>query len=201
MTTNPEENIRAQCERGAWKEAATEAVSAYGGELLGFLAAVLRDETAAGDVFSQLCEDLWRGLPGFGWRSSFRTWAYTLARNAAMRYRRAPERWRQQQVPSYELGQVAHQVRTETVQYLRSEVKDQVRRLRDSLDPDDQALLILRVDRGLPWDEVAEVMADEGAPQTSAEKSRRAAALRKRFERVKEQLKQLAREQGLLQEG
>jgi len=200
VTPTPEESIRALCEGGDWKKAATTAVEAYGGELLGFLAAVLRDEHAAGDVFSQLCEDLWRGLPGFGWRSSFRTWAYTLARNAAMRYLRAPERWRQQQVASDDLAQVAHQVRTETVRYLRSEVKDKVRQLRDSLDPDDQALLILRVDRGLPWDEVAEVMAEEDAPSTPAEKSRRAAALRKRFERVKEQLRQLAKEQGLLGE-
>jgi RNA polymerase sigma-70 factor (ECF subfamily) len=200
VTVELEETIRAHCGRGEWKDAATLAVKAYGGELLGFLSAVLRDEAAAGDVFSQLCEDLWRGLPGFGWRSSLRTWAYTLARHAALRYLRAPERWRQQHVESEQIAQVAHQVRTETVQYLRSEVKDKIRRLRDSLEPDDQALLILRVDRGLPWDEVVEVMAGEDGPGTSADRSRRAAALRKRFERVKEQLKQLAKDQGLLGE-
>lgn len=200
MTANVEEGIRTLCGKQEWKQAATTALEAYGGELLGFLVAVLRDETAASDVFSQLCEDLWRGLPAFGWRSSFRTWAYTLARNAALRYLRSPERWRQQQVPSSEIAQVAHHVRTETVRYLRSEVKDKIRRLRDSLEPDDQALLILRVDRGLSWDEVAEVMAEEGDEAESAGRARRAAALRKRFERVKEQLKALAKEQGLLGE-
>jgi hypothetical protein len=52
----------------------------------------------------------------------------------------------------------------------------------------------------LPWDEVVEVMAGEDGPIPSADRSRRAAALRKRFERVKEQLKQLAKDQGLLGE-
>lgn len=200
MKTDLEEKIRALGQRGELQQAATLAVEAYGGELLGFLVAVVRDDTAAADVFSQLCEDLWRGLPGFAWRSSLRTWAYALARNAALWYLRSPGRWREQLAGTSELSSVVQQVRSQTLPYLRSAIKDQIRRLRESLDPDDQALLILRVDRGLSWNEVEEVMRGEGEPGTAAGRGRRVAALRKRFERVKEQLKQLAREQGLLEE-
>ena len=35
------------------------------------------------DVFSALCERVWRKLPEFRWQSSFRTWAYAIARNLA----------------------------------------------------------------------------------------------------------------------
>ena len=47
--------------------------------VLGYLIATLDDRDDAAEVFSVLSEDLWRGIAAFGWRSSFRTWMYTLA--------------------------------------------------------------------------------------------------------------------------
>jgi hypothetical protein len=47
------------------------------------------------------------------------------------------------------------------------------------------------VDQGFSWDEIAEVFAEEGEAIEPA-------ALRKRFERLKERLTILAREQGLV---
>jgi hypothetical protein len=58
--------------------------------------------------------------------------------------------------------------------------------------------LILRVDRGLAWNEIAQSMDDGDAPLTDTELHRQAAALRKRFERIKDRLRVLAREAGLL---
>jgi hypothetical protein len=58
-------------------------IRTYGPEVLGYLHAVTRDEADAGEAFAILSEDLWRGLPGFGWRSSLRTWLYVLARHAS----------------------------------------------------------------------------------------------------------------------
>jgi hypothetical protein len=69
--------------------------------------------------------------------------------------------------------------------YDRSEVKDRVAHLRAALDPQDQALLFLRVDQKLPWNDVAAVLAAEGEPVEVA-------ALRKRFERAKARLRELA---------
>jgi RNA polymerase sigma-70 factor (ECF subfamily) len=63
--------------------------------------------------------------------------------------------------------------------------------LYESLDSEERTLLTLRVDKALPWEEVAEVMRADGEPSTPA-------AIRERFERLKEKLGRLAREQGLI---
>jgi RNA polymerase sigma-70 factor (ECF subfamily) len=186
-----ERTLRAACARGDFRAAATLVVERYGPEIVGFLVAVLRDKQVAGDVFSQFCEDLWSGLPAFRGQAAFRTWAYTLARNAAHRYRRDPLRRRGVALSDCaEIAAMEQHVRTTTLTYLRSEVKDRVSRLRDALDPDDQMLLILRVDRGLSWNEMAEVMLEPSAD--ADELARKSASLRKRFERIKGRLRTLA---------
>ena len=69
---------------------------------------------------------------------------------------------------------------------------EKLMKLRESLDHEEQTLLILRVDKAMPWEEVAEVMRAAGEPATHA-------ALRERFERLTEKLRRLAREQGLIE--
>jgi RNA polymerase sigma-70 factor (ECF subfamily) len=63
-----------------------------------------------------------------------------------------------------------------------------VTRLRESLDPDEQTLLILRIDRQMAWTDIARIMGGD-APEAE---SRQAATLRKRFERLKERLRSMA---------
>jgi RNA polymerase sigma-70 factor, ECF subfamily len=65
--------------------------------------------------------------------------------------------------------------------------------LRDALDPEDQALLFLRIDQGLSWSEVAAIFSEDGDAVEPA-------TLRKRFERAKERLRKLAEAEGLLTE-
>jgi RNA polymerase sigma-70 factor (ECF subfamily) len=67
------------------------------------------------------------------------------------------------------------------VSWKRTAVKDTVSRLRSSLSADDQTLLILRVDRAMSWREIAHVIGDAHEP-----------ALRKRYERIKNRLRDLA---------
>jgi RNA polymerase sigma-70 factor (ECF subfamily) len=70
--------------------------------------------------------------------------------------------------------------------------REQLRQLEAELPPDDRALLHLRHDRELSWDEIAEILsAGDGPPVT-------APALRKRYERLKERLGRMAKEAGLL---
>jgi RNA polymerase sigma-70 factor (ECF subfamily) len=196
-----EHAVRAACDARDYRTAATCALDAYGPEILGFLIARLRATSDGEEAFSIFAEDFWKGLPSFAFRCSVRTWMYTLARNAGNRYAKEPQRRRGRHstlTGSEPLPELVARVRSETQLHLRTEVKDKVRALRESLDPDDQMLLVLYVDRRLAWRELALVMHDGVEPLEDDELDREAARLRKRFERVKTELKKLAEEQGLL---
>jgi len=189
--------------RGAWDAGDFHAVARltferYGPEILGILAAHLRSTSDAGEVFSLWVEDLLRGLPGFQWRCSLRAWAHRIARNAAVRWATAGARRPERNVPieSSSVLDVADQVRSSTLVYLRTEVKSEVRRLREELPEIDQMLIILRVDKGMEWPEVAAALADEDL--ASDDLKRESARLRKRFQLATEKLRELARERGLL---
>jgi RNA polymerase sigma-70 factor (ECF subfamily) len=61
-------------------------------------------------------------------------------------------------------------------------------------------LLVLRVDRNLEWNDLARVLAegDDGtAPLADADVTREAARLRKRFQLLKEKLREMAKREGL----
>ena len=192
--------IRAASDREEWNRAATLALEAYGSEVLGFLLTQFRDSEQAADVFSEFSEQFWHSLPQFEWRCSPRTWAYKLARNAASRYRHG-ERHHARAVqltrPS-ELSQAVERVRSRTSDYLRTEVKDRFQQLREELPQDDQALLVLRVDRDMSWLELAEVMLDGESKADAPSLKKEAARLRKRYQLVKERLRDMARSAGLL---
>jgi RNA polymerase sigma-70 factor (ECF subfamily) len=192
-----EQPIRDAHARGDYERAATLAVEACGQEILSFLITRLGDQPGH-DVFSDFLEDLWRGLPTFGWRSSLRTWTYTLARHAAVRHLRRPHHRRAQLVTSAEFSVLAERVRSDTAAYLRTEIKDRFRELRAQLPDDDQTLLILRIDRNLSWRELALVMAEPGVTPSDDELDTASARLRAHFQRAKERLRELAQAEGLL---
>jgi RNA polymerase sigma-70 factor (ECF subfamily) len=188
-----EAELRALADAQRWSEAATWIVQRYGRELMTYLAAIARSETDGAEAFSQFTEDLWRGLPRFRWQSTARTWCYTLARNALFRVRRKARRGGGPMLAlsdAPEVARAAEQVRTATITYLRTQVKDEVAALREQLDPDDQAILILRIDRKLSWTDVARALAEE-EELAEDELARRSATLRKRFGRIKSDLKKL----------
>jgi RNA polymerase sigma-70 factor (ECF subfamily) len=194
-----EQRIGRHHERGEIKEAAAAAIEAFGPEILGFLVAVARDERLAGESFSQFCQDLWTDMPAFRGETSFRTWAYRLARNAWLRLLREP---RLQKTVTHSdsphISNVERRVKTLSLPHLESEAERQVSKLRKSLDPEDHALLILHIDRQMSWSEIGQVMisAEEASDQGAVE--RRAAALRERFDQVTENLKKQARKHKLL---
>ncbi len=170
--------------------AATAAIEGYGPGVFGYLCTLL-DGDDAHDAFSMWAEDLWRGLPGFRRECSLRAWAFRLAWHAACRLRRDPYRARGQRLPSSAASRLAASIAASNI--ATGSRLEGLRRIRAKLPPEDQTLLVLRVDRELEWEEVAAVLSEEGGPVT-------AAALRKRFERLKERLAQLAREEGLLED-
>ena len=196
--TGLEAEIRAHCEAGDQQRAATLLLEGYGRELLGFLIARLRDRDAAAEVFSAFTEDLWRGLPSFAWRCSARVWAYTLARHAASHYLRRAHRRRERQLGSSALEAIEQRIRTDTLASARSEAKSQIVRLREQLPEPDQTLLILRINRQLAWNEIAQVMLHDGEVADVASLERDAARLRQRYQKAKTRLRELAIEAGLV---
>jgi RNA polymerase sigma-70 factor (ECF subfamily) len=201
-----ERDIRRHRDDGEIQRAAAVAIEGYGPEIFGFLVAIHRREDDAAEVFSRFTERVWRGLPAFEWECSFRTWAYTIARNVSATYRREARRRAKRQVPLSdhpELSGLEQRVRSETVSYLRTQRKTRVAALRESLSPEDQTLLVLRVDKQLGWNDLARVMhagadVDGGTPPDEANLKREAARLRKRFQLIKEKLYELGRREGLI---
>ncbi len=180
------------------RAAATLAIEGYGPEVLGYLHALDSTGTEAPEAFAMFCEALWRGLPKFRRDASLRTWAYVLARNAFFRLHRDPSR-RHKVVPLSdcpEISGIADAVRTRTLVHLRTETKDQVARLREELEPAERDLLVLRIDRGLAWQDIARVVSPEPDPDEKQLKQE-AARLRKRYERIKAKLRELVHAAGI----
>jgi RNA polymerase sigma-70 factor (ECF subfamily) len=187
-----EVELRRRAEAGDLAGVITEAIGAYGPELLGFLGGLARDAVEADELFASVCEKLWKALPKFRWDSTFRVWAYTVARNEFYSARRGS---RKRAVPLSQAPAVQEAVakaRTTTALHQRTDVKDAFAQLREALEPEDRMLLALRVDRGLEWGDIARVL---GASEASLK--RETANLRKRFERLKTRLRELAHERGL----
>lgn len=179
-----EEDLAVLLGRGEREEALTRAWKAYAPKLLGYLATVLDDDDDARDALAQASEHAWKGLAGFRGESTVRSWLYRLAWNAAMTQLRVRERRHERRLETPEDFPEAR--RETTAQHRRTSVRGRVAELRRQLDPAEQTLLTLRVDRGLSWNEIAHVM-DAEAP-----------ALRKRYERLKSRLRAMVVDDGLL---
>jgi DNA-directed RNA polymerase specialized sigma24 family protein len=192
MTAIDERELIELIARGDIDRATEQTIRAYGPELVGWLCAIVPGEADAYDAFSWLCEELWRSLRGFDGRCSIRTWCYMLARHGASRVRGMPRHQREvlvSQVPS--IVHAADDV-WNTTQVGARRAEDVYAQLRRELDEEDQTLLVLRVDRDLNWSEIALVLLGESADADAVK--RKAASLRKQFERLKERLKELAAE-------
>jgi RNA polymerase sigma-70 factor (ECF subfamily) len=185
-----EARIATHLDQGELTQAATEAVRGYGPQILVYLAAMLQDSEAARDVFSQFCENLWKGLGGFRRGSSFKTWAYQVARNAALVYMRDPYRHRVRPFEASEISRIAHEVASSSAAYLKSSAKDSLSRIRRYLDAEEQTLLLLRIDQKMSWGEIAEIMSEQGQPLSEV-------ALRNRFQRIKAKLRRMAKAEGM----
>ena len=183
-----EAQARRLAELNAFEAPTAETVlTAHGPEVFGFLTVMLRDPIAAREVYAQFAEDIWRGLPGFRAESSVRTWVYVVARHAALRFQRTRgQAWAIPLDDSSEADRVAFR---QTVSRHGTTTRELLARIRAALSPDDQALLTLRIDRELEWNEVARVfLADQPDPGADVV-ARKTAALRKRFERLKTEIR------------
>ena len=196
-----EQRVRALCEEADFSAATDGTIRGYGPEILGFLVATHASEADAGEVFSDVCLAVLRSLPQFSWQSSLRTWMYVIARNASHRLRRDTSRRvgtpGRVSVSASALEGVAQAVRTATLGFLRTQTRSALEKLRDSLEAEDRELLVLRIDRGLSWDDIALTFHEGSDAPSSEELARSSQRLRKKFQLVKEQLRAMAKKAGL----
>jgi RNA polymerase sigma-70 factor (ECF subfamily) len=186
-----ESTVREHLERGDAREAAAVALRALGPQVLGYLEAVLRDPDDARDAFQRFAEELWRWLPTYRGEGSLRAFAYRIAWHAAARLRREPWRRRKERMRTTMASRLAASIASGESR-LRAARRDRLAELRAALEPGEQTLLILRLDREMSWDEVATVLSVQGDEVD-------AAAVRKRFERIKGKLARMAKAQGLIE--
>jgi RNA polymerase sigma-70 factor (ECF subfamily) len=183
--------VAALLAEGDYRSAAEAVMLEYGPGIRGLLLTIFRrNGDLAEEAFSLFAENLWRHLPEFRGEASVRTWVYCVARNAAVTVTR--EGWRRlgRRLETQEAERLAEEVRTRSAVRLQRQ-SDALSALRDSLDLDEQTLLTLRLDERLPWDDISLIMSSGGSRLDTA-------AVRKRFERLKVKLAELARRQGLI---
>ncbi|WP_242344559.1 RNA polymerase sigma factor [Anaeromyxobacter terrae] len=184
-----EERTRALLAAGDERGAATVVLRELGPHVLRYLRSVLRSESDAAEAFSAFAEDLWRGLPAFRWEAPLRSWAFRVAWRAALGIRNDTFRRHGRRLETGEAAALADELHT-TAPRLEGQ-RQSLDALRDALSPEEQSLLVLRVDQQLPWEEVSLIQAGAADPRTVA-------TLRKKFERLKDRLGRLARARGLI---
>lgn len=166
------------------ESALVAALHKHGSEIFGYLVGTMRSDVDAAEVYAQFCHDAWTARTAFRGDCSTRTWLYMLANHAKVHYLRDPYLRRRASFPDAISDLIGH-CRTQTQSYLRSDNKNRLQQIRSRLSAEDQSILVLRVDRNLSWRQVAYIL--DGQPDPDA---RRISGLRKRFERIKQQLRQ-----------
>ena len=192
-----ERNLHEVCEQGNVEQALELALEGYGPEVMRLMSTVLNDYGRSREAFHRFRVDLRRELPAFRWECSFRSWAYRLARNACTQAMHAPPggaRAGSQSVSSYEVARRPG----ESGAAQRTSIRERLRALRESLEPRERMLLLLRVDQRLSWREVARVMFDGDGPLTDEVLDHEARTLRRQFQDLKVHLRTLGMEGGLI---
>jgi RNA polymerase sigma-70 factor, ECF subfamily len=201
MSGTVDEQVRALCAEQEVGAAVARILEAYGGEILRFLLRRTADAQLATEVFAVFSEDLCRGLPGFTFRSSVRTWVYALAHHALSRVGAKHARNRARELPISDVRTNSRLIageRSETPAFLRTETKERLLALRRRLPAHDQTLLDLRLVQRFSWKDIARVYLGPDEVGDAGRVEKEAMRLRKRFQLVGDKLREMARAEGLL---
>jgi RNA polymerase sigma-70 factor (ECF subfamily) len=177
---------------GKRRAAAEAVIRANGSRIRPYLLSVLRDADLADDAYSIWCEWVLNGISGYRGDAPLRTWSYGVAHNAARRIRDDVFRRRRCSLSRAGSIRVAHRSSSSARHLERAARALEAIRARLSLD--EQGLLALRIDHGLDWESVAAILSPGPGERPAS-----AAALRKRFERLKDRIRRLARDAGALE--
>lgn len=175
---------------GDARAAASEAIRGLGPQVLRYLRSLLQNEGDAADAFSLFGERLWKGIPGFHWDAPLHTWAYRLAWSAAVDVVNQAWRRKGRRLGTSEASRLAAEVRTHSAVRIERQRRI-VHRMCDALSAEDRSLLVLRIENELSWEEIAAILSTDGR------RPLRPNTIVKRFERIRERLATIAKDQGL----
>lgn len=170
---------------------AHQLVHRYGPQIYGFLRAS-HGSVAADEIFGIFMESVARSFATAGQHAKFRhqaserTWAYALARTATLRYLRTESRRRALFTPMENHPSV---LELDNHAPSSTSLQSRAEALRAQLSAEERELLILRVDRGFRFREIASIL-EPSIPESEIVKAE--ARLRKRFETVRRRLRALA---------
>lgn len=122
---------------------AADVLKAHGAGLYGCMIAVAGDRSVARAAYAAICRRLADELPRYRGRSSLRAWFYGLGLSEL--------RERRRQKPRFEGAVLPLKVEP----LYPAGVRGTVAAVRAGLSPEDLQLLVLRVDRGFDWREIA----------------------------------------------
>ena len=175
--------VQGLVQTGRERQAADLLLARLSPELRPFLHRLLGDVALADEAHSNTCERLWRGLATFRWECSLRSWSYIIARREASRCRARHARDGIQQTTLSKADQVAARAGS-TSRTFSTTRRDQLDSLRASLSDEDRDLVVLRVERGLAWKDIAAAfLEDNEANEENI--GREAARLRQRFRAIR----------------
>jgi len=191
MTLKSDEETRASLDTkvrelvvvGREREAVDILLARITPELRSFLLRLLGDFALASEALSATCERLWRGLATFRWECSLRSWSYGIARREASRCRARRAR-AAIQLTTLSAADDVPADRTPSSSTLSTTRRDLLEDLRASLSDEDRDLLVMRVERGLAWKEIALAFLEEDTHDAEAI-AREAARLRQRFRAIR----------------
>jgi DNA-directed RNA polymerase specialized sigma24 family protein len=187
-----EAEVRAILSTGDEAGAAAAALRSHGDEVFGFLLGVLDSGADAGAVYAGVGARVRRELGRFGWRCSLRTWMYAVSRREVERHARRS----QETTVVNSLAPVILSDETTTLPARYMGLAAAIAALRSRLAPDDRALLILRLDRGLDLGELA--VTELGETASPGDLRREAERIRGQLRRIRDDLARLAVEHQIL---
>jgi len=184
-----ESSIQALLTDGEIGEATQEVLLLYGDKIYGYLVNLTHDPDLARDLFQLFSVDLWRAIERFEWRSSMKTWTFTIARRRWLQHVRSPASQQPAQLSTREELDLQARARTLTLEWRKTAAHDALSAAIEDLPAQERELLNLRIAQKLEWIEIAALLHEDEQPLEGDALTRASASLRKQYQRTKNKLK------------
>lgn len=174
-------------------EAFSLLISAYEKKILNFTYRILSSKEDAEDVTQEVFVKAYRAIASFDNKSSFQTWIYKIAQNAALDFLRKQKRrggkknvslYAEDEDGEYEIP-IADKKNEPYSELRKKEAQNALEKAMEELGADQKEVIVLRDIQGFGYDEIAEITG-ENLGTVKSRISRARLLLRKKLEKNKE---------------